>query len=241
MTVRGNEGGRSWADLAKLDPLAAVIDPADERGGKNLLIDRIHKRALASAAGEVRGLAALDFGCGTGRLSAWLVRNGARVVGADVTPEMVEAARRNVPAASFVTIDGSSLPFDDGSFDLVVTAYVLQYYLDGDETIWRELARVLRGDGRVLAIEQVTDGEIGRGGPRRAYEQKLARAGFAAVEAVTIRSSSSRIVGIAARWPRVARLPLVPQLVGAEAARSTEKPLSEGRYADVLFSASRGS
>ena len=126
------EAGPTWAERAQLDPLAAVLDPEDRSGGKNQLIDRVHKRALGRALGDVRGTTALDFGCGTGRLSDWLVRRGAKVVGVDVTPEMVAVARSNVPRARFGTIDGRMLPFADGAFDVLISVYVLQYYVGGD-------------------------------------------------------------------------------------------------------------
>jgi SAM-dependent methyltransferase len=240
MIVRRTEAGQSWVELARLDPLAAVLDPADSRGGKNRLIDRVHKRALARAVGEARGRAILDFGCGTGRLSEWLVRRGARVDGVDATPEMVAVAHRRVPQASFQTIDGQTLPFGDGRFDLVVTAYVLQYYVAGDGGIARELARVLRDDGLLVAIEQVTAGEIGRGGPAAAYERMLHAAGFAAVRVSPIRRSDSRLFSVAERWPLISRLPLLPRLVIAEAERRAGEPLTGDRYADVLFRAVKG-
>src|SRR5262249_19650637 len=146
------------------DPLAGVLDPADTRGGKNRLIDRVHKLALGRAAGDVRRSRALDFGCGTGRLSQWLVDRGADVDGVDVTPEMLAAARGRVRGARSHEIGGETLPFDEGSFDLVVTAYVLQYYVGKPSPIPAEIARVLRPGGRLVAIEQITDGDIGRGG-----------------------------------------------------------------------------
>lgn len=240
MIVRHTEAGQSWAELSELDVLAAVLDPADTRGGKNRLIDRVHKRALASAVRDIQGKAVLDFGCGTGRLSEWLVRHGARVDGVDATPEMVAVARKRIPQASFQVIEGSTLPFEDGRFDLVVTAYVLQYYVDGDGAIPRGLARVLRAGGRLVAIEQVTEGRIGRGGSIHAYEHMLVASGFNAVEVSTIRLSDSRVLAVAQRRPALSRLPLVPWLVTADARRRAHEPLIDGRYADALFCAENG-
>lgn len=234
--VRETEGGQSWAELAELDPLQAVLDPADRRGGKNRLIDRVHKLALSRSVGDLRGKRVLDFGCGTGRLSGWLVQRGALVEGVDVTKEMVDVARRRVPQAPFRVIDGRNLPFGDGQFELVVTAYVLQYYLDGDGAIVRELARVLRHGGRLVAVEQVTDDDIGRGGPVAAYRRTLVAAGFDAVAASMIRLGDSVFIGAAQRHPRLSTLPFVPRLVMTEAAWS-RRPLTGGRYADGLLQA----
>jgi SAM-dependent methyltransferase len=237
--VRRTEGGQSWAELAELDSLASVLDPADRRGRKNRLIDRVHKRALDRAVGNVSGSTVLDFGCGTGRLSDWLVRNGARVEGVDVTPEMVEVARARVPQAEFQTIEGRTLPFADGRFDLVVTAYVLQYYVKGDLRIAHELVRVLQGGGKLVAIEQVAEDELGRGGTVAAYEEMFRGAGFRLLDVSKIRMGDSRVVALAQRLPVLARLPIMPWLVTQEAKRLEEVPLNNGRYADVLFCAKK--
>jgi SAM-dependent methyltransferase len=239
MIVKRTEAGQSWVDLAELDPLASVLDPADRRGGKNRLIDRVHKRALSLAVGDVQGSAVLDFGCGTGRLSDWFARNGAHVEGVDVTPEMVAVAQARVPQARFQTIDGLTLPFEEGQFDLVVTAYVLQYYVGDDGAIPIELGRVLRGGGRLIAIEQVTESDIGRGGSVAAYERMLRDAGFDMVEASMVRVSHSRLTALAQRRPSLSRLPGIPRLVLREARRSPTVPLTDGRYADALFQASK--
>jgi SAM-dependent methyltransferase len=239
--VRGTEGGQSWTELAALDPLAGVLDPADTRGGKNRLIDRAHKRALGRAAGDLGGLRVLDFGCGTARLSEWLVRRGATVDGVDVTPEMLAVARTRVPGARFHETDGTTLPFDEGRFDLAVTAYVLQYYVRTASPIPGEIARVLRAGGRLLAIEQITDSDIGRGGTSAQYERTLAAAGLDVDATSVVRTSDSRLVGIASGHPFVSRLPFVPLLVNEEARRRANAPLTDGRYADALFSATRRS
>jgi SAM-dependent methyltransferase len=232
------ETGPTWAERAQLAPLAAVLDPADTRGAKNRLIDRVHKLALARAVGNVRNAVALDFGCGTGRLSDWLVRRGASVVGVDVTPEMVAVARANVPHARFETIDGQSLPFADRSFDLIVCSYVLQYYVGRADSIASELARVLQNGGRLVAIEQVTDSDIGRGASAASYERMFNSAGLPVRDWSMIRTSDSRILTIQRRLPVLARLPGVTWLMTQEAARAS-LPLDQGRYADAVFRATR--
>jgi ubiquinone/menaquinone biosynthesis C-methylase UbiE len=237
--VRRTEAGQSWAELAQLDSLASVLDPADRRGGKNHLIDRVHKRALGRAVGDIRGSNALDFGSGTGRLSDWLVRNGAHAEGVDVTPEMVAVAQTRVPEAQFQTIDGQTLPFTDRLFDLVVTAYVLQYYVDDDMRIAQELVRVLQDGGKLVAIEQVAEDDLGRGGTVAAYEEMLGGAGLRMLNVSKIRMGDSRIVAVAQRLPILARLPVLPWLVTAEAKRLDEVPLTNGRYADVVFCATK--
>jgi SAM-dependent methyltransferase len=239
MTVRRNEADASWAELARLDPLAAVLDPADAAGAKNRAIDRVHKRALRRTVRNLRGKAVLDFGCGTGRLSDWLVTQGAIVEGVDVTPEMVEVARRRVSHARFQVIEGPMLPFPDGRFELVITAYVLQYYVHDDRTMHKELTRVLCPGGRLVAIEQVAADDIGRGGTIQAYERMLEEGGTPLVEARTIRVGDSRIIGAVQRHPALCRVPALPRLIEWEARFLRDLPLTSGRYADVVFVAEK--
>ena len=233
MSVRRNEADLSWSELAQGDPLAAVLDPADTRGVKNRTIDAVHKVALRRAAKRVRGRAVLDFGCGTGRLSEWLVRHGGRVWGVDATPEMVEVARRRVPSARFEATHGSTVPFRDESFDLVVCGYVLQYYID-DFSVVSELVRVLRPGGRLIAIEQVVNGELGRGGSVRAYEQMFTSANLRLVMARPIRLGDSRILNLVERMPLLLHTPGLARLLGWEA-RLPGGALTESHYADFAF------
>jgi SAM-dependent methyltransferase len=65
---------------------------------------------------------ALDAACGTGRHARRLVDLGHTVSGIDLTPEMLERARANVPEASLAVGDLRALPFADASFQLVVCA-----------------------------------------------------------------------------------------------------------------------
>ena len=233
------EAGPTWRERARLDPLGAVLDPSDQQGTKNQLIDRVHKRVLARAAGSVSGATVLDFGCGTGRLSEWFVNRGASVDGVDVTPEMVAVAAARVPSARFQTIDGITLPFEQAHFDCVVSVAVLQYYVGGDMPMTRELARVLRPGGQLLAIEQVAASELGRGGPIGAYEKMLVGAGLQILDASVVRLGDSRIIALGQRFPRLARLPIVPWLVTTEARARASAPLTEGRYADAFLCATK--
>jgi SAM-dependent methyltransferase len=98
----------------------------------------------------VAGLRVLDAGCGGGRTSAWLAEQGAEVVGIDVSPELLRLARERVPSGSFSLGDlAEPLPFEDGSFDLVVASLVMHYLRDWVPPL-RELRRVLRAGGVVV-------------------------------------------------------------------------------------------
>ncbi|HEV7774429.1 MAG TPA: class I SAM-dependent methyltransferase [Conexibacter sp.] len=91
---------------------------------------------------------ALDAACGTGRHARRLVELGHDVTGVDLTPEMLERARAEVPQATFAEADLRALPFEDGAFDLAVCGLALAH-LDDMTAGVGELARVLRPGGRL--------------------------------------------------------------------------------------------
>ena len=99
----------------------------------------------------VRGLPevgdALDLGCGDGRLGAEL--RARRVVGADVSPVPLDRARSRLAEVVLVEPD-EPLPFEDGSFDLVLCAEMLEHVRDV-QLLLSEVRRVLRPGG-TLAI-----------------------------------------------------------------------------------------
>jgi SAM-dependent methyltransferase len=98
----------------------------------------------AIAAEEPRRV--LDAGCGPGTIGA---RIAAHVVGVDTSPRMLElAAARGLEP---VQADVADLPFDDGSFDCVLAAWML-YHVDPLDRGVAELARVLRPGGLLVAI-----------------------------------------------------------------------------------------
>ena len=104
----------------------------------------------------------LDMGCGAGRHAFELYRRGADVVALDQnTSDLAEvavmfeamAAEGQVPTgSSAATVEGDALalPFDDGEFDRIIAAEILEHIPD-DRTAMEELFRVLKPGG-VLAV-----------------------------------------------------------------------------------------
>jgi SAM-dependent methyltransferase len=119
---------------------------------------RIAEIALSEAESRLPGrTAAIEIGCGLGRICAALAASFDHVVGFDISQEMVRRARGLVPDPSveFRHSDGLTLPgIDDASVDLVVTFTVFQHA--PNRSVIRaniaEAARVLR-DGGVLAVQ----------------------------------------------------------------------------------------
>jgi ubiquinone/menaquinone biosynthesis C-methylase UbiE len=91
----------------------------------------------------------LDVPCGTGRLTGRLAAQGYRVVGSDLSLEMMGVARSKTEpdgdATSFVQADAEALPFRDGALDCVISIRFLFHADPGSRLrILRELKRVSR-------------------------------------------------------------------------------------------------
>ena len=109
--------------------------------------------------GDVAGLDVLDLGCGTGYVSAWLARHGARPVGVDPTPAQLETARamQREFDLEFPLVEGvgENVPLPDASFDLVVSEFGASNWADPYRWI-PEAARLLRPDGRLVFLRNST-------------------------------------------------------------------------------------
>ena len=104
---------------------------------------------------------ALDAACGTGRFAEFLARRGHRVIGVDVSPDMLSYARRRVPEAEFHVAGLDRLPLLDECVDVVVCALALEHVPSLDPVL-AEFARVLRPGGD-LVISDVHHEVITRG------------------------------------------------------------------------------
>jgi demethylmenaquinone methyltransferase/2-methoxy-6-polyprenyl-1,4-benzoquinol methylase len=96
----------------------------------------------------------LDVATGTGAVARELVRaTGCRVVGVDLSADMLAEARRRVPArVELLQGTAEQLPFPDASFDALTFTYLLRYVDDPAATL-RELARVVRPGGTIASLE----------------------------------------------------------------------------------------
>lgn len=106
--------------------------------------------------GEVRGMRVLDVGCGSGYFAQEMARLGARVTGIDISPRMIEHARREEEAAplgiDYHVCDAveTGARFAAGSFDMATSCMALQDMPDVP-TVLRGVAETLRPGGRLVA------------------------------------------------------------------------------------------
>ena len=127
---------------------ALIAEEQDRRAAA--LQDRL--RQLLSLTGEER---ALDVGTGAGALAIALAPLVAEVVAVDIVPELLDEARKRVPAnVELVLADATALPFDRASFDLVCTARTL-HHVQRPELVLAELNRALKPGGAMLVIDQL--------------------------------------------------------------------------------------
>lgn len=114
--------------------------------------------AVMTRAGLTPGARVLDLGTGTGAVverAAEVVGPGGHVVGMDISLQMLALARARVIARGCTNVTlqegrAETIPADDNSFDVVLASLSLMYVIDR-EAAAREIARVLRPSGRLVA------------------------------------------------------------------------------------------
>jgi SAM-dependent methyltransferase len=110
--------------------------------------------------GDVAGKTVLDLGCGNGESVVVLVHKGARVIGMDISPELINLASRRVemqctgfPKPQLLVRSAYETEIPDASVDVVLSNAVL-HHLDLP-TVLTEIGRILKRNGRLIIKEPV--------------------------------------------------------------------------------------
>jgi demethylmenaquinone methyltransferase / 2-methoxy-6-polyprenyl-1,4-benzoquinol methylase len=136
---------------ARYDRLAEILSLGQNGRWRSAMVDHV---LPADDGGGI-----LDVASGTAGVALQLeARSGVRVVGVDLTEEMLRQGHRRVAAAGrgqrigLVAGRAEQLPFPDGHFDALTFTYLLRYVQDPQATL-AELARVLRPGGTIASLE----------------------------------------------------------------------------------------
>jgi SAM-dependent methyltransferase len=121
-------------------------------------------RRLVDASDIGPGQRVLDIAAGTGNASIPAARRGADVVASDLTPELFDAGRARAEAAGveleWVTADAEDLPFDDASYDAVISAIGVMFAPYHQQAA-DELLRVSRPGGTIGLLSWTPEGMLG--------------------------------------------------------------------------------
>jgi SAM-dependent methyltransferase len=119
---------------------------------------------LVEAAGIGEGQRVLDVAAGTGNASIPAAQTGAEVTASDLTPELLEAGKARAAEAGveleWAVADAESLPFDDESFDVVMSC-IGAMFAPRHEAVAGELIRVCRPGGTIAMLNWTPEGMIG--------------------------------------------------------------------------------
>jgi SAM-dependent methyltransferase len=110
------------------------------------------------------GVSVLDVAAGTGNAAIPAARNGAHVIASDLTPELLQAGAARAASEGleldWVTADAEQLPFDDESFDIVMSSIGVMFAPHHEQAAG-ELIRVCRPGGTIGLLSWTPEGMLG--------------------------------------------------------------------------------
>lgn len=138
--------------MAWFDPFAKEYDAWYEtKLGRNVL--EIERKLMEGMVQPTPGQTVLDLGAGTGMFSFWLAEKGLHVTAFDQSTAMLEIARHKAEHSTgsidFIQGDAHELPFQDDSFDRVISVTALEF-MDDPKKVLAEAWRVLKPGGRLV-------------------------------------------------------------------------------------------
>jgi len=99
--------------------------------------------------------AVLDVGCGPGTWSKIIAKHAKKVVGIDVSPSMIETAKKNCKNCIFKVAPGENIPYKDAAFTKILSVRAIEYSPNKIGML-KEFNRVLKQDGKVVIVTKST-------------------------------------------------------------------------------------
>jgi SAM-dependent methyltransferase len=141
---------RAAYDLVAEDYAALLRDDLARSPFDRAMLDLFVEQVAAAGGGLVG-----DLGCGPGRIAGYLAARGLDVAGVDLSPRMVEVARREHPGLRFEVASMAALPFRDGELAGALAWYSIIHTPDErQDALFAEFARVTRPGGPLLVAFQ---------------------------------------------------------------------------------------
>lgn len=99
----------------------------------------------------------LDLACGTGIVACEFAKYANRVIGLDITSDMLDQAtkiqkKNNLLNIEFNLANVENLPYQDNSFDIVFTRYSFHHFLDPNR-VFDEMIRVCKANGKIIVVD----------------------------------------------------------------------------------------
>jgi len=135
-----NYWGRTWRLQRKspIDPHALQLMKA-----RSLIYQKVYLK-MALSLGGLKGKNVLDIGCGTSEYHMWLARDCERLIGVDISIEMLKLCREDMgKSIELVAADALHLPFREGVFDASMTFQALHHFPDWESAL-TEMMRTAR-------------------------------------------------------------------------------------------------
>lgn len=155
---------QTGAEMTETAPKSGALAAYPAGHHKAVLASHLSRNAHNSAAHLLPhlkpGMSILDIGCGPGTISTsfgGIVGPSGRVVGVDPSESVIETAIETAggsyPNVTFQVGDGSNLPFEDGTFDVVHAHQVLQHTTQAVQML-KEMRRVARKPGGIVSLRE---------------------------------------------------------------------------------------
>jgi malonyl-CoA O-methyltransferase len=138
--------------IKKLSPLDGYNKWAVTYHVEDNPIKKLSDEFIKSQLGELKGKSILDAGCGTGKFCAIAVESGAEhVKGIDLSPRMIEEAKKNCEQATFECADLSIKEIKE-KYDVIICGLVLGH-IDSLERVFANLVNALKSGGHLILTD----------------------------------------------------------------------------------------